>query len=251
MNHVPTVFTADMVVEVRLGKKRMTRRVLGHQQPGPVRLLGVDDKHTRPKAIFAGTNTTFSMPLGKPAIGDLLYVRETHCELPDGQVIYKATDVIREDNEGNWFASTDFHRYDGIGMPVTDIASPPRPKWKSGRFMPKRFVKSWLRCTGLRVERAGDATVEDLIAEGLKTKLRGHDAEVDLREQWAALWNRLNAGWRPRSKGGEVVGYESYPLTADDRLSIAHPSSEWSRCYPNPWVKVIEFDPCEAPELGT
>jgi len=51
----------------------------------------------------------------------------------------------------------------------------------------------------VRCEHLQDITVEDIIAEGLSTTLREHDACCDLRDQWVELWNSINAkrgyGW--------------------------------------------------------
>ena len=63
------------------------------------------------------------------------------------------------------------------------------------------------------VERLQAITTEQLIAEGLQTRLREHDAECDLQHKWKELWVSLN-------------GQESWDA--------------------NPWVWAVEFKRIEA-----
>ena len=70
--------------------------------------------------------------------------------------------------------------------------------------MPKDFCRIKLEITNIRIGSAYNISTEDIIAEGLRTNLRGHDAKVDLEEQWAHLWDSINA------KRG--YGYISNPL---------------------------------------
>ena len=72
-------------------------------------------------------------------------------------------------------------------------------RWRPSIHMPRRFSRMTLDVVEVRCEHLQDITVEDIIAEGLSTTLREHDACCDLRDQWVELWNSINAkrgyGW--------------------------------------------------------
>lgn len=65
-------------------------------------------------------------------------------------------------------------------------------KWRSPLFMPKRCCRLWLTIYEVGAERIQEITTESIIAEGLSSSLREHDAVVDLLEQWIKLWNEIN-----------------------------------------------------------
>jgi len=64
----------------------------------------------------------------------------------------------------------------------------------------------------VRVERVGDISTDDCIAEGLSTTLREHDACVDLAGEFARLWDSING---------------------------KKPGRSW---VDNPWVWIVEFE---------
>jgi hypothetical protein len=57
--------------------------------------------------------------------------------------------------------------------------------------MPEWAARYFQRVKSVRPERLQDITPEDCIAEGLASTLREHDAVVDLRQQYARLWDSL------------------------------------------------------------
>jgi hypothetical protein len=83
------------------------------------------------------------------------------------------------------------------------------PHWVPSIHMPKWAARIWLEVTAVRVERLQDITTEQVIAEGITSQLREHDAVVDLRQQFEVLWDGL-----------------------------AKPGARWAD---NPWVWVVEF----------
>lgn len=65
-------------------------------------------------------------------------------------------------------------------------------KWRPSIHMPRGACRIQLEVTEVRVQPLYAITTEDIIAEGLHTNLRGHDAVCDLHDQWQALWTRIN-----------------------------------------------------------
>lgn len=64
--------------------------------------------------------------------------------------------------------------------------------WRPSIHMPRLTCRLLLGVVSVRVERLQDITTEDIIAEGVSTTLREHDAECDLREKFAELWDSIN-----------------------------------------------------------
>lgn len=96
------------------------------------------------------------------------------------------------------FAKTVVHQAMGAVWTVyrecdnrTDYGGP----WKPSIHMPRASCRTILEITSVRVERLHDISTDDIIAEGLSTTLRGYDAEVDLRDQWRALWESTGGNW--------------------------------------------------------
>ena len=135
--------------------------------------------------------------------GDILYVRETWCEVPyesdtipikGGHVTmpkyaYKATSKI--DYSGTWRPSI---------------------------HMPKEAARIFLRVTGVRVERLQDITEEEANAEGLKAYGQNNCSGTSARIAFAELWDST----LPPNKN-----------------KFKCPENEWRS---NPWVWVIEFE---------
>ena len=171
MKERPILFNGEMVRATLDGRKTQTRRAI-KPQPG-----------------FQG-NTPIECihcPYGDP--GDRLWVRETWAKGPQnhgwGEVIYKAT-------------------FGAMMKPVCEGFT----KWKSPRFMPRKYSRITLEVTGVRVERLQDITHRDALAEGVSYDVSKSDGAPLKRFQ--VLWDSNNA------KGG--FGWDD-----------------------NPWVWVIEF----------
>ena len=132
-------------------------------------------------------------PYGK--VRERLWVRETW--FPDAPISGWDGDVA----------------WNGCGRRISDVPEEYRsPKhciykaswdgdltWKPSIHMPRWASRINLEITNVRVERVQDISVEDVIAEGVSTQLREHDACVDLRGKFEALWNQINEqrgfGW--------------------------------------------------------
>jgi len=99
-------------------------------------------------------------------------------------------------------------------------------KWNPSIHMPKAACRLWLKVTNVRVERLQDISEEDAIAEGIerinpegllafKSYAVDYPATVFPYVSFQTLWHKIN-------------GRESWEA--------------------NPWVWVIEFEPCEMPK---
>jgi hypothetical protein len=195
-----------MVKAILENRKSMTRRVVKPQPPEGLRVACIEEDGTHHKEwLYAEDNgdpvdSLIHCPYGQ--VGDRLWVRESHCVLchPDFQIVYKA------DNQqftGNY-------------------------KWKSGRFMFKKYARLWLEITNIRVERLQEITEADAKAEGSEFWWLGKDGEKIISDT-AAEYSSDNV---PQNKRNYIKGFS---ILWD---SISGKTSQWSS---NPWVWIIEF----------
>ena len=87
------------------------------------------------------------------------------------------------------------HRTDGEGWYL-------RP----GLFMHNEDVRTKVEVTKVGCSRLQTITEEDIIAEGLSSRLREHDSCVDLKTQFHDLWNSIN---------GKTLPFDFNPWTFD------------------------------------
>ncbi len=129
----PILFNTEMVRAILDGRKSCTRRIIKPQPQGyfevseePLHIYDTDGKQ--------GKITPPYQP------GDILYVRETWKQAPNGYYYYE-----------------DWQRND-----IADVT-----KWKPSIHMPKEAARIWLKVTDVRVERLQEISGEDLIKEGI------------------------------------------------------------------------------------
>lgn len=155
MKERPIIFSALMVKAILEGRKNQTRRLvklppapnhLGEWEQSTVGGKGtyLDKAMTKPAPEMVciwhtRTGEVICCPFGSP--GDHLWVKETFADFPfsGSDIIYRA-----DDNQP---------RYKG--------------KWKSGRFMPRKYSRITLKITDIGVERLQDISEEDAKAEGI------------------------------------------------------------------------------------
>jgi hypothetical protein len=197
----PILFSTPMVQAILNGTKTQTRRIFKTYNKGGLKLEG--------HQIEPGEAQYFS-PYGK--VGDILWVRETFLvgrvsvgELPDGRDSEPYVSQCSDEN--------DIIPYEWCIRNDIDVSE---ARKKPSIFMPKAACRLFLKITDIRVERLQDISVNDIIKEGLSSKLREHDACVDLKDKWEGLWKSIN---------GE---------------------QSWND---NPWVWVVEFEQTEKPDL--
>lgn len=152
----PILFSGEMVLAILDGRKTMTRRVV-KPQPEP----DTDCPHHVGTGIERKARIC---PYGKP--GDRLWVRETFCSFPDGNIFYRADNDERAPMKG----------------------------WKPSIFMPRALSRITLEIKNVRVERLQDISENDAKAEGTDGERylgQGFDHCV-YREAFRTLWESIN-----------------------------------------------------------
>ncbi len=203
----PILFSGAMVRAILEGRKTVTRRpVKGLQIPKE----DVSQGETRHRwsavgqrdarygfCVFGETEEACAMELGEfgtypnGSRGERLWVREAwqlHEKFTDNCVV-----VYKANERNSW---TEFHRR----FPVEVARGAQAKPFQTYGFRPSIHMPRWacrllLEITAVRVERLQDISTEQIIAEGLSTTLREHDAEVDLRKQWRELWESTGGDW--------------------------------------------------------
>ena len=157
----PIIFSTPMVQAILDGKKTQTRRVVN---PQPDRFFEVCDT--------PGNYHLYDVEWGlgriypKYQVGDILWVRETFCEVPyehnhvpiKGGHITIPKYAYKADSERD---------YTGI--------------WKPSIHMPREAARIFLRVKEVSVERLIDISDSDVVNEGFQTK-----------NDFFALWDKLN-----------------------------------------------------------
>lgn len=178
----PILFSGDMVRAILDDRKTVTRRIV----KGPFRVRDDWPYRVNPEVVDTGEllyERQMKSPYGRP--GDRLWVREawrrphvnSGTDLTVGQVIqYRAT--------------SDWH--DGFGE-----------SWRPSIHMPRWASRITLEVVSVRVERLQEITHEDALMEGCEgydwvsssPYISGpHTDSGELpREEFAALWDQLNA----------------------------------------------------------
>jgi len=176
----PIIFSTEMVQKILSGDKSQTRRV--------VKIPSwtwdkADDLKLENGNLFANSRKTKEQsPINPPyAVGDVLWVRETHCPLVvlDGVQQY----AYRADGEVGEQEHLDKH-----------------DKWRPAIHMPREGARIFLRVKDIRAERLCEIvnSESDAKAEGVMG-LENYPGEPWAISNFIRLWNCLNAdrghGW--------------------------------------------------------
>ena len=175
----PILMNGAMVRATLDGSKTQTRRIM---KPQPEVRPSSDGQHWWPSNLAQSMMSVEQFqqhpgifddlcPHGRPR--DRLWVREAFARTAVCQAPGQEWVVYRE------------------GDNRTDYGGP----WKPSIHMPRAASRILLEIVSVRIERLHDISTADIIAEGLSTTLRGHDAECDLRDQWRALWDSTGGDW--------------------------------------------------------
>lgn len=145
---LPILFNTEMVRAILDGRKSCTRRVIKPQPYGKCTYpLGFVTDSTEKKEVGCfgfgideyGGSIQYAKPSYQP--GDILYVRETWKNAPNGYYYYE-----------------DWQRDD-----IADVT-----KWRPSIHMPKEAARIWLKVTDVRVERLQEITDEQVKREGIQ-----------------------------------------------------------------------------------
>lgn len=154
---LPILFNMEMVRSILDGRKSCTRRIIKPQSQGyfevseePLYIYDTDGKQ--------GKITPPYQP------GDILYVRETWKQAPNGYYYYE-----------------DWQRSD-----IADIT-----KWKPSIHMPKEAARIWLKVTDVRAERLQEITAESALLEGTDKyiHLNGKFDKNAILTSFMGIWN--------------------------------------------------------------
>lgn len=196
MKERPILFSGEMARAILENRKTQTRRVM---RPQPTPRNNYTPTAWEWKGFSWLENNMIDSrvlelcPYGGP--GDLLYVREAHLLDPpiDGTWDHLADtyDKISDIPERYRVPEYVIYRADGkLGDEWN---------WRPSIHMPKWAARLWLEVEDVRVERLHKIEPAGIIAEGIRTTLRGYDAERDLYDQFRELWGSLNTkrgyGW--------------------------------------------------------
>lgn len=144
----PIIFNTPMVRSILDDRKTQTRRVIK---------LTKGSSTISDNAVFTGLKcgrftfeTDIDMWSIKPRYqsGDILYVRETWCNVNKPGV-----------------APDYYYRADAIHPNIEDY-NPSEWKWRPSIHMPKEAARIFLRVTGVRAGRVKNISIEDAVAEG-------------------------------------------------------------------------------------
>lgn len=167
---LPILFNMKMVRAILDGRKSCTRRIIKPQPQGyfevseePLYIYDTDGKQ--------GKITPPYQP------GDILYVRETWKQAPNGYYYYE-----------------DWQKDD-----IADVT-----KWKPSIHMPKEAARIWLKVTDVRVERLQEITRLSVQKEGIELDPKECASKFDFITELFLLFQKL---WDSTIKKSDLDRY--------------------------------------------
>lgn len=226
----PILFNTDMVRALLDGRKTVTRRVV---KKSALERFTIDDngelvgslRHNGQECIvYPSVDDCPYQP------GQILYVRETFHQTPNGQYWYKADNLCNGCTEDGFCIPKGVKQhttckiceyYDGYQ----------NIKWRSSIHMTREAARIFLRVTDVRVERLQDITPEQAMAEGVIDPSPSRRPYIRYEEV------------------GQIELYAKNKVFPDIWNSTIKPADRalygWQA---NPWVWVISFERCEKPK---
>jgi hypothetical protein len=183
----PILFNTEMVKAILKGQKTCTRRIIKNKYENAdidwfenkygKRLVCIQNDAPAPRKNPNGT-TTHSLvameEIKKPYnIGDILYVRETWCDVE--------TD-FRKDDDIDLGDCKYIFKVDDNGEEHPLIEGYIK-RWRPSIHMPKKASRIFLKVTDVRTERIQDITEEQIKKEGIREEFPPL-AEDSFRELW-------------------------------------------------------------------
>ena len=182
----PILFKPELVRAILDGKKTETRRIAKQIHDGNEYCVTTPcgncaDSDMCSDAPYFGMELC---PYGK--VGDLLWVRETWCEVEDYELDYEQN-ITREYKVAMYKANY-----------LKNGGTAPKLKWKPSIHMPKKYCRLRLEITDIGVERIQDITNPSIEAEGIVPNLEqinrmNGDYSQARRVAWIELWDKINA----------------------------------------------------------
>lgn len=193
MTERPILFSAPMVRAILDDSKTQTRRVVRPQpsEGDKVFSWGPDSFYRAPVADPRVADFRFfCCPHGSP--GDTLWVRETWCNVDDGDPAHddRISAVLDEDG----YDFTAYRADDWLDCPAAD------GRWRSSIFMPRRRSRITLEVMSVRVERIQEISLDDIRAEGVRpdqeaSLLWRETLAENFRDLWDGINGRRGFGW--------------------------------------------------------
>lgn len=167
---LPILFNMKMVRAILDGRKSCTRRIIKPQ------LQGYFEVSEEPLYIYDtdGKQGKITPPY-QP--GDILYVRETWKQAPNGYYYYE-----------------DWQKDD-----IADVT-----KWKPSIHMPKEAARIWLKVTDVRVERLQEITRLSVQKEGIEVDPKECAGKFDFITELFLLFQKL---WDSTIKKSDLDSY--------------------------------------------
>ncbi len=257
----PILFKTEMVKAILDDRKTQTRRVVKIPENGRIKPGTVVYSNGVISICFDQSGCaewkTLKSPYGK--IGDRLWVKETYC-----QGVITEADTIDGYSEGCYVSQCPdendiIMKEYCIRRRITteDVI------WKPSIFMFRKYSRILLTITDIRVERVQDISDKDILAEGVKIRMKDGIVLIDLasditgflpkrdfhsvaystseilRAFMGQLWNSINAKPKPVMSGKKIVSYISYPWD-EIRETREHRGLKWI-VYGNPHIWAVTF----------
>ena len=200
----PILFNTEMVRAILDGRKTCTRRVVKHNTEKVL-----DSPYHMEHSEMEDAWLIRRLCRAPYEPGDILYVRETWCDLPVNKAGHMRGHSIY------------YYKADGDLRPEGW-----RGNWRPSIHMPKEAARIWLNVTDVRVERLQNITEDGAKAEGANWK------------------NGKNVGWEEKMQRTAI---ERFAKIWD--FTIKKSDLDRYGWNANPWVWAIEFERCEKPEV--
>lgn len=244
---LPVLFNPDMVRALLDNRKTATRRLV---KPQPVSVMTEEERRNRalsgadPYGFCVGTLDTDLLKNAPYRPGDILYVRETFHQTPDGQYWYKADKICAGCTEDGFCIPRGVTRHKTCGL-CEYYAGHHNIKWRPSIHMPREDARIFLRVKDLRVERLRDITAYGCIKEGTPwgeaIPVVGSFPDVPGFDMDRAVSELLQRQEREMLQASYVDLWDS-TLKPKERALYG-----WEA---NPWVWVIEFERVSREEGG-
>lgn len=229
------MFNRDMVQSFLKGTKSETRRILKTRPIIDEKAGYVYDWELTQQLDIHNWKEAFIKLFVPEKIGDIIYVRETTLELPNGKILYRAD--FTEDE-----------------LKAVDLI------WKPSMFMPKSSARLFFEIVDIQIEPVAEISEESAINEGIlnfNTDPSGKAYYKDYQrknlsfdspiESFKSLWDSINLKPKPifkRINGkSELIGFVSYPFDLESQSKLSHKEimKKNLTVYTNPYIVVYKL----------